>query len=165
MLTPAEEFWKSIEGKIRSLVEEEMKNSFQCQRYDVTTAPDGSVIGVTQPFGETELFIPYSQEVATAVVGDTVLVVWWASMSNAKAYYFADGYRGSTGGESHDGTYIYHQDVASDTWTITHNLGAFPSVTVVDSGETVVVGSVQYINENSLVVTFSGAFSGTAYLN
>lgn len=98
MLTPAEEFWKSIEGKIRSLVEEEMQNSFQCERYDVTTDPDGSVIGVTQPFGETELFIPYSQEVSTATVGDTVLVVWWGGMSNAKAYYFADGYRGNSGG-------------------------------------------------------------------
>ena len=135
MLTPAEEFWKSIESKTRSLVEEEMQNSFQCERYDVTTAPNGAVIGVTQPFGETELFIPYSQEVSTATVGDTVLVVWWGGMSNAKAYYFADGFRGNSGSAA-PSTYVHEQSVASATWTAVHNLGSFPSVTVVDSAGT-----------------------------
>ena len=68
--------------------------------------------------------------------------------------------RGATGT-----TYTHEQAVASDTWTITHNLGKYPSVTVVDSGGTVVIGDVQYIDVNTIVITFVGVFSGAAYLN
>ena len=64
-----------------------------------------------------------------------------------------------------DRTYIYEHPAVSDTWTITHNLDKYPSVTVVDSAGTVVIGDVQYTDENTLVVTFAAAFSGTAYLN
>ena len=94
MLKAAEEIWNALSGKIRELIREEMRSAMHCERWDVTTAPDGSVIGVTQPFGSTEIFIPYSQEVSTAAVGDTVLVVWWNNMSTAKAYYFGNGYIG-----------------------------------------------------------------------
>ena len=62
-------------------------------------------------------------------------------------------------------TYIYQQEVVSDRWVITHNLKKFPSVTVVDSAGTSVVGDVQYLNEDTLIVSFNAAFSGTAYLN
>lgn len=64
-----------------------------------------------------------------------------------------------------DQTYTHTQSVASATWTITHNLNKRPSVTVVDSGGTVVIGDVQYIDDNTIVITFIGAFSGAAYLN
>ena len=64
-----------------------------------------------------------------------------------------------------DQTYKHVQSVASDAWEITHNLGKYPSVTVVDSAGSVVVGEVRYLNDDSLVVTFSGAFRGVAYLN
>lgn len=64
-----------------------------------------------------------------------------------------------------DQTYTHTQSVASATWTITHNLNKRPSVTVVDSGGTVVIGDVQYIDDNTIIITFIGAFSGAAYLN
>lgn len=64
-----------------------------------------------------------------------------------------------------DRTFVYQQGVASDTWTIPHNLGKYPSVTVVDSTGRVVVGGTQYLDSNTVVLTFSGAFSGVAYLN
>ena len=101
MLTDAQKFWNAISGKVRDLCRIETRNTFRCERYDVTTAPNGSVIGVRRPFGGTEIFVPYSNEVASATVGDTVLVVWWGSMSNAKAYYFSNGYAGSAGGSGH----------------------------------------------------------------
>ena len=41
----------------------------------------------------------------------------------------------------------------------------FPSVTVVDSGNSTVIGNVEYTNSNILTVTFASAFSGCAYLN
>ena len=63
------------------------------------------------------------------------------------------------------GTFTFCQDAALATWTITHNLGKFPSVTVVDSGNSVVVGDIDYTNSNVIVLNFNSAFSGCAFLN
>ncbi len=98
MISEAKAFWDAISGKVKALVQKETENALRVQRYDVTTAPNGSVMGVKQPFGANEIFLRYSKEVASATVGDTVLVAWWGSMSNAKVYYFADGYEGAEGG-------------------------------------------------------------------
>jgi hypothetical protein len=62
------------------------------------------------------------------------------------------------------GTYTHDQSIPSDTWTIIHNLGYFPNVTVVDSGGTEVEGNVNYSGANTVIVSFSAAFSGKAYL-
>lgn len=60
--------------------------------------------------------------------------------------------------------HVYAQASPSTTWVINHNLGGKPSVTVVDSADTVVIGDVRY-NSNSLVtIEFTAAFSGYAYL-
>jgi hypothetical protein len=61
--------------------------------------------------------------------------------------------------------YIHVQSIASDSWTINHPLDKFPSVTVVDSAENVVYGNVEYISKSEIIVTFSAAFGGKAYLN
>lgn len=62
-------------------------------------------------------------------------------------------------------TYIHNQLLATDVWVIEHNLGRFPSVTVVDSTRREFEGEVKYDNERRLRITFSAAFSGQAYLN
>lgn len=62
-------------------------------------------------------------------------------------------------------TFTYEQGVASDTWTITHNLGRKPTVVVVDSADNVFYPAVQYIDLNTVVVTMNGATTGKAYLN
>ena len=64
-----------------------------------------------------------------------------------------------------DLNFIYTQSTPSATWNITHDLGKFPSVSVVDSANTQVYGNVDYIDDNSLTLTFTSAFSGKAYLN
>jgi hypothetical protein len=61
--------------------------------------------------------------------------------------------------------YTHTQGTSSATWVINHNLGWNPNVTVQDSAYTTVEGNVSYTNINSLTVTFSGAFSGKAYLS
>jgi hypothetical protein len=66
---------------------------------------------------------------------------------------------------SGDKHYSHNQSSASNVWSVTHNLGKFPSISVVDSGKNVVVGDVQYIDANSLTITFTAAFSGKAYMN
>lgn len=62
-------------------------------------------------------------------------------------------------------TYEYDQATSAATWSITHNLNKFPSVTVVDSAGTAVEFKVTYINSNSLQLEFNSPFKGTAYLN
>jgi hypothetical protein len=64
-----------------------------------------------------------------------------------------------------DKNYVHTQNVASATWNIEHNLDKFASATVVDSGNNVVVGDITYNDTNNLTITFSGAFSGKAYIN
>jgi hypothetical protein len=61
--------------------------------------------------------------------------------------------------------YVHIQEVASATWNITHGLGFTPNITVVDTAGTVVEGSYNYPNSNTVVLTFVGAFSGRAYLS
>ena len=64
-----------------------------------------------------------------------------------------------------DKNYVHTQSTPAATWTVSHNLGKRPAVVVVDSAEDVVYGDIQYINDNTVTLTFSGAFSGKAYFN
>lgn len=64
-----------------------------------------------------------------------------------------------------DKSYTHSQNASSNEWLIQHNLGKYPSVTVVDSGENVVIGEVTYLDENNLKIEFQGPFVGKAYLN
>lgn len=61
--------------------------------------------------------------------------------------------------------YVHVQASANVLWDITHNLRFFPNVTVVDSGENLVVGDVNYLSINRLQVTFAHSFGGKAYLS
>ena len=60
--------------------------------------------------------------------------------------------------------HIHTQGTAATAWTITHALGGYPSVTVVDSAKTVVYGEINYLSTSQVVVNFTSAFSGSAYL-
>ena len=62
-------------------------------------------------------------------------------------------------------SYTHIQYTASDTWTIVHHLDKHPSITVVDSAGTVVVGDYRYPDDNTVVCSFRMPFSGKAFLN
>ena len=64
-----------------------------------------------------------------------------------------------------DLSYTHVQSTSAATWTINHNLGKYPSISVVDSGGSWVVGSVDYTTINQCTVTFAGGFSGKAFCN
>ena len=64
-----------------------------------------------------------------------------------------------------DKTFTFNQAVASTEWQINHGLNKYPSVTIVDSGNNIVIGDIEYIDKNNVKCTFSSAFSGSAYLN
>lgn len=67
--------------------------------------------------------------------------------------------------------YVHNQSLASTTWTINHNLGKFPAVSIKFSSSDQVytnVGAfagVTYTNENSITINLAAAESGYAYLN
>ena len=62
-------------------------------------------------------------------------------------------------------TFVFEFDASSDTWLINHNLKKRPSVTVVDSADTVMTCATEYIDEDNIRITFNAPFKGTAYLN
>ena len=64
-----------------------------------------------------------------------------------------------------DKHYVYNQTSASDSWVITHNLNKYPSITIVDSANNIVIGDITYTSLNEVVIKFIGAFSGKAFLN
>lgn len=72
--------------------------------------------------------------------------------------------RSGSGGSSNTRRHTHSQSTASAQWTITHTLGGKPSVTIVDSAGTVVIGEVQYNSNTQISVYFSSSFSGYAYL-
>lgn len=71
----------------------------------------------------------------------------------------------SIGGSGNDANYVYNQAMPSDTWSITHNLGKYPSVTIIDSSGNEVIGGVNFPSINNVILTFSVPFSGKATLN
>ena len=68
-------------------------------------------------------------------------------------------------GTSGDKHYQHVQATPSATWSITHNLGKRPAVTVVDSGGNEWITNVEHVSDNALVIRFTAPFSGNAYLN
>jgi hypothetical protein len=76
------------------------------------------------------------------------------------------GPSGPTGPPGAAGTlYTHVQSGLSSSWLVVHNLGSFPSVTVVDTGGTEVIPNLHYDNSNQITLTFAAPTSGTAYLN
>lgn len=64
-----------------------------------------------------------------------------------------------------DKNFEFTQSVASASWSINHNLGKRPSVTIIDTGGNQVIGDIIYVDNNNITLNFSAAFSGTATLN
>tara|TARA_R100001509_G_scaffold163925_1_gene139769 strand:- start:266 stop:607 length:342 start_codon:yes stop_codon:yes gene_type:complete len=68
-------------------------------------------------------------------------------------------------------TFVFEQTNASSTWTINHNLGRFPSVSIKFSSSDSVYTNVQafagvtYNNNNTITINLAAAESGFAYLN
>ena len=62
-------------------------------------------------------------------------------------------------------TFVFTQGVPATVWNIQHNLGKFPSVSVVNNNNVALFTEVTYIDNNNVQLNFSAGFSGKAYLN
>lgn len=87
-------------------------------------------------------------------------------VSNTVAQVVEAGPQGPRGAPGVSGaSYVHDQGVPDTNWAIQHNLGRFPSVTVVDSTGSEVEGDTNFIDANAIQITFSAAFAGKAYIN
>ena len=62
-------------------------------------------------------------------------------------------------------TFVFTQGTPATTWNIQHNLGKFPSVSVINNNNIVINGEVTYVDNNNVQINFSAGFTGKAYLN
>jgi len=62
-------------------------------------------------------------------------------------------------------SYTFVQGTPLAVWTITHTVPYYPNVVVVDSANSQVEGDVVYTSSSVVTITFSGAFSGRAFLS
>jgi len=60
--------------------------------------------------------------------------------------------------------FVHAQPLPLSSWTVDHNLGAFPSVTTVDNSGQLMYGDVQFISANRVVISFTQPVVGFAYL-
>lgn len=64
-----------------------------------------------------------------------------------------------------DKNYVHVQSTASDVWVVNHNLNKKCAVSVVDTAGTSVLGTVDYLDLDTVEITFSAPFSGEAFCN
>ena len=101
------------------------------------------------------------------LIDDVTSEQYHLGVSDGKLYYEKGAIAVDSGftALSSDKNFVHNQTAASAVWTVTHNLGKYCSVTVVDSGGNIIVGNVEYIDTNRLLIRFSSAVSGRAYCN
>ncbi|MCD5994137.1 hypothetical protein KDX38_11090 [Pseudomonas sp. CDFA 602] len=129
----------------------------------VTGAGDNASITLVH---SSNLRLPGAANI-TMIIGDSAKFVSLGSGRWFCEWYTrADGTAlVSSGGGSGDKAFTYTQSTASAGWTVPHNLGKRPSVTVVGTDEAVVLADVSYTDDNIVQITFGAPFAGKAYLN
>jgi len=74
---------KALEPWVRQLIDSATRNCVRRRTVIVATAPNGSTMGVQEPFDTAVMDVPYLASAAGAQVGDTVTIEWVYGLSNA----------------------------------------------------------------------------------
>ena len=64
-----------------------------------------------------------------------------------------------------DKNYIHEQTTSATQWIVIHNLNKFPAVTIINSGQKEIIGEIQYLDLNTLVVAFDYSLTGKVICN
>lgn len=59
----------------------------------------------------------------------------------------------------------FTQSTPQATWTIAHNMGFYPAVSIIDDLGNLVLAPITYLSINTVQIAFTRPFSGTAYLS
>jgi len=95
----------------------------------------------------------------------TLTIAFLGGNGNIYKDHYYDVVNFSLPASAADKTFTFVQAVPAMVWNITHTLDKFPSISVIDSGDTIVNGSYTYIDDNNITLNFSAPFAGKAYLN
>jgi hypothetical protein len=110
--------------------------------------------------GQAQLFGPLNND-SIALPGDRVCVAV-GQQGTMYVVWPGDGKAAATGG---DRNYVHVQGPPAAVWSVAHNLGKYPAVEVVDTGDSVVLPSVHYLDVNNVQLTFGSPTSGKAFMN
>lgn len=84
--------WSALRPMIDAEIDQKTRSCVRTKKMLVKTAPNGSTIGVAEPFDTSVIQIPYSSAVADANVGDAVWVQWYFNnASTMLAISYGDG--------------------------------------------------------------------------
>ncbi len=64
-----------------------------------------------------------------------------------------------------DSSFVHQQSVASTEWTVNHNLGTRCSIQVVDDTAHEIIADIQWIDNNTVKVSFNTPTTGYVYCN
>lgn len=131
------------------------------------TPPDAVVVTPTPPTAT----VTKAEKTATAKAAVSKVEV--RSREGARGETGDSGAQGAPGppgpagppGTVTGNNYTHVQNIVTDVWDITHNLGYTPALTAFDSGGTQVEGEIEHIDDNNLRLHFTSAFAGHAYLS
>jgi hypothetical protein len=119
-------------------------------RCPTTVAPSGISLGYNYPGGN-------SQNIIDVNAGGCITRINLNPTVNIN-----NGSGGAGGGSA---TFSYRQSTPATTWTITHSLGFIPNVFVLDDAGVELIGAIDSATTTTLVISFSTAVSGYAYLS
>jgi hypothetical protein len=127
----------------------------------------------------SDILIGEQNEIST--FGQYDVISYTVNAGDANYYDLVVNYKGGNGvltidkyydimnfvlaADAEDKTFVFTQGAPSVQWTVQHNLNKFPSITVIDTADTVVTGEYVYIDSNNVTLNFSAGFAGKAYLN
>ena len=158
----AMKIWSALKPMVDKQIEEKTKSCMRSKKMTVTVAPDGSTIGVAEPFGDT-VQIPYLSGLSEAQVGDAVWVNWYYnSASTMSAAAMGDGQTPSAVSEPYPVGSIYLSvnstspaDLFGGTWERINDCFLLAAGTTYAPGDTG--------GESSHTLTFSEMPSHTHY--
>ncbi|KFJ12800.1 hypothetical protein DR66_4223 [Delftia acidovorans] len=113
----------------------------------------------------TDFLIVQEVEILAEEAQDSVLVEQVEEIEIlALAEQGPPGPQGPPGGGA-GATYTHLQGIAASVWTVAHNLGRYPSITVVDNLGGQLYPDVRYMDADIAQITHSVPLTGRAYCN
>lgn len=129
----------------------------------------GEAIGVAtpplgQPFNPSVIVLSDSQDGSCLMVGEGSptdgqnLELNWESSSGY--HYGEQVVSGGGGGGTGSSEFEFTQSTPASTWTVNHNLGFRPDVSITSTGGLTVTAEVNHVNSMQLLIIFDIPFSG-----
>ena len=110
----------------------------------------------------SQINLKKQSDVSTYIPDVGYVAIFYSNDLNAWAYKDSDGVVRPMLAQVE--AYIHDQSSALDIWTINHNLGFKPTVTVFSVGGMEVEADVQHTSINQTIIYFNNPFAGSARL-